>query len=230
MHLPLGVNRLILRGFHALLDFLYLFAIWRLWNQLYPPPAKKQAISSTGVGAVNGAGSTFISCQRACWCSLPKEKYVPLLCCLRVNAPLYFGKCQFIYFNFSFSCCRLSGYPSSQPKPNTFTDGQRGLQGLCVRTLLDRSISYVRKRALFLWNTNCNWQLEDCIKDWNWLARRTFNLTLTTTRESILQATTKIEFEEWKAALFYWHPPDDDIPRIDTLKISTPPVVRISER
>ncbi|KAF9909913.1 hypothetical protein EC991_007716 [Linnemannia zychae] len=41
--------------------------------------------------------------------------------------------------------------------------------------------------------------------------------------ESILQASTKIEFEEWKAALFHWHPPDDDIPRIDTLKISTPP-------
>jgi hypothetical protein len=40
-----------------------------------------------------------------------------------------------------------------------------------------------------------------------------------------LQASTKIEFEEWKAALFYWHPPDDDIPRIDTLKISTPPPV-----
>ncbi|KAF9116060.1 hypothetical protein BGX27_005089 [Mortierella sp. AM989] len=41
--------------------------------------------------------------------------------------------------------------------------------------------------------------------------------------ESILQATTKVEFEEWKAALFYWHPPDDDIPQIDKLKISTPP-------
>ncbi|CAO3567599.1 unnamed protein product [Mortierella alpina] len=41
--------------------------------------------------------------------------------------------------------------------------------------------------------------------------------------ESILQAATKVEFEEWKAALFYWHPPDDDIPQIDTLKIATPP-------
>ncbi|KAF9190279.1 hypothetical protein BGZ50_000310 [Haplosporangium sp. Z 11] len=41
--------------------------------------------------------------------------------------------------------------------------------------------------------------------------------------ESILQATTKVEFEEWKAALFYWHPPDDDIPQIDMLKINTPP-------
>ncbi|KAG0290308.1 hypothetical protein BGZ96_006177 [Linnemannia gamsii] len=48
--------------------------------------------------------------------------------------------------------------------------------------------------------------------------------------ESILQATTKIEFEEWKAALFYWHPPDDDIPRIDTLKISTPPPKNILPR
>ncbi|KAF9156142.1 hypothetical protein BG015_007040 [Linnemannia schmuckeri] len=48
--------------------------------------------------------------------------------------------------------------------------------------------------------------------------------------ESILQASTKIEFEEWKAALFYWHPPDDDIPRIDTLKISTPPPVTITGR
>lgn len=42
--------------------------------------------------------------------------------------------------------------------------------------------------------------------------------------ESILQAATKVEFEEWKAALFHWHPPDDEIPQIDTLKISTPPV------
>ncbi|KAK3814447.1 MAG: Rho GTPase activation protein, partial [Benniella sp.] len=42
--------------------------------------------------------------------------------------------------------------------------------------------------------------------------------------ESVLQAATKVEFEEWKAALFYWHPPDDEIPQIDTLKISTPPV------
>ncbi|KAF9291570.1 hypothetical protein BGZ68_003508 [Mortierella alpina] len=41
--------------------------------------------------------------------------------------------------------------------------------------------------------------------------------------EYILQAATKVEFEEWKAALFYWHPPDDDIPQIDTLKIATPP-------
>ncbi|KAG0259985.1 hypothetical protein BG011_002205 [Mortierella polycephala] len=41
--------------------------------------------------------------------------------------------------------------------------------------------------------------------------------------ESILQATTKVEFEEWKAALFYWHPPDDDIPQIDMLRINTPP-------
>ncbi|KAG0210298.1 hypothetical protein BGX28_009454 [Mortierella sp. GBA30] len=41
--------------------------------------------------------------------------------------------------------------------------------------------------------------------------------------ESILQAATKVEYEEWKAALFYWHPPDEDIPQIDTLKISTPP-------
>ncbi|KAF9124230.1 hypothetical protein BGW39_008339 [Mortierella sp. 14UC] len=48
--------------------------------------------------------------------------------------------------------------------------------------------------------------------------------------ESILQASTKIEFEEWKAALFYWHPPDDDIPRIDTLKISTPPPKNIMTR
>ncbi|KAF9934878.1 hypothetical protein FBU30_010145 [Linnemannia zychae] len=48
--------------------------------------------------------------------------------------------------------------------------------------------------------------------------------------ESILQASTKIEFEEWKAALFYWHPPDDDIPRIDTLKISTPPLKNIMPR
>ncbi|KAF9096390.1 hypothetical protein BGX23_011464 [Mortierella sp. AD031] len=48
--------------------------------------------------------------------------------------------------------------------------------------------------------------------------------------ESILQASTKIEFEEWKAALFYWHPPDDDIPQIDTLKISTPPPKNIVPR
>ncbi|KAF9382102.1 hypothetical protein BGX21_001929 [Mortierella sp. AD011] len=40
--------------------------------------------------------------------------------------------------------------------------------------------------------------------------------------ESILQATTKEDFEEWKAALFFWHPPDDDIPQIDKLKIATP--------
>ncbi|KAF9997548.1 hypothetical protein BGZ65_006875, partial [Modicella reniformis] len=42
--------------------------------------------------------------------------------------------------------------------------------------------------------------------------------------ESILQAATKVDFEEWKAALFYWHPPDDEIPQIDSLKISTPAV------
>ncbi|KAF9437305.1 hypothetical protein BGZ76_001254 [Entomortierella beljakovae] len=41
--------------------------------------------------------------------------------------------------------------------------------------------------------------------------------------EAILQATTKAEFEEWKAALFYWHPSDEEIPQIDKLKISTPP-------
>ncbi|KAI7821555.1 hypothetical protein BC939DRAFT_455518 [Gamsiella multidivaricata] len=48
--------------------------------------------------------------------------------------------------------------------------------------------------------------------------------------ESILQATTKVEFEEWKAALFYWHPPDDEIPQIDTLKISTPPTKSVLPR
>ncbi|KAF9282760.1 hypothetical protein BGZ74_002086 [Mortierella antarctica] len=41
--------------------------------------------------------------------------------------------------------------------------------------------------------------------------------------ESILQASTKVEFEEWKAALFFWHPPDDEIPQIESLKVSTPP-------
>ncbi|KAF9320931.1 hypothetical protein BG003_004213 [Podila horticola] len=41
--------------------------------------------------------------------------------------------------------------------------------------------------------------------------------------ESILQASTKVEFEEWKAALFYWHPPDDEIPQIESLHVSTPP-------
>lgn len=44
-------------------------------------------------------------------------------------------------------------------------------------------------------------------------------------RESILQASTKVEFEEWKAALFYWHPPDDEIPQIESLHVSTPPTV-----
>ncbi|KAG0313980.1 hypothetical protein BGZ99_008442 [Dissophora globulifera] len=48
--------------------------------------------------------------------------------------------------------------------------------------------------------------------------------------ESVLQATTKVEFEEWKAALFYWHPPDEDIPQIDTLKIATPLVKPIPPR
>ncbi|KAF9583097.1 hypothetical protein BGW38_010257, partial [Lunasporangiospora selenospora] len=48
--------------------------------------------------------------------------------------------------------------------------------------------------------------------------------------ESILQAATKIEFEEWKAAIFHWHPPDDDIPPIETLKVSTPPTRHIFPR
>ncbi|KAG0349200.1 hypothetical protein BG004_000855 [Podila humilis] len=48
--------------------------------------------------------------------------------------------------------------------------------------------------------------------------------------ESILQASTKVEFEEWKAALFYWHPPDDEIPQIESLKVSTPPTKHMFPR
>ncbi|KAG0087869.1 hypothetical protein BGZ92_006893 [Podila epicladia] len=48
--------------------------------------------------------------------------------------------------------------------------------------------------------------------------------------ESILQASTKVEFEEWKAALFFWHPPDDEIPQIESLKVSTPPTKHILPR
>ncbi|KAF8950097.1 hypothetical protein BGZ52_003735, partial [Haplosporangium bisporale] len=48
--------------------------------------------------------------------------------------------------------------------------------------------------------------------------------------ESILQASTKVEFEEWKAALFYWHPPDDEIPQIESLKVNTPPTKHMFPR
>ncbi|KAG0264334.1 hypothetical protein DFQ27_001276 [Actinomortierella ambigua] len=40
--------------------------------------------------------------------------------------------------------------------------------------------------------------------------------------ESVLQAATKVDFDEWKAALSAWIPPDEDIPAIEHLKISTP--------
>ncbi|KAF9431002.1 hypothetical protein BGZ94_000469 [Podila epigama] len=44
------------------------------------------------------------------------------------------------------------------------------------------------------------------------------------------KASTKVEFEEWKAALFYWHPPDDEIPQIYSLKVSTPPTKHMFPR
>ncbi|KAF9977158.1 hypothetical protein BGZ73_006829 [Actinomortierella ambigua] len=40
--------------------------------------------------------------------------------------------------------------------------------------------------------------------------------------ESVLQAATKVDFDEWKAALSAWIPPDEDIPAIEQLKISSP--------
>ncbi|KAG0223407.1 hypothetical protein BGW41_005597 [Actinomortierella wolfii] len=41
--------------------------------------------------------------------------------------------------------------------------------------------------------------------------------------ESVLQAATKVDFDEWKAALSAWIPPDEDIPAIEDMKIKSPP-------
>lgn len=154
-HFSVGVHRPTLHGFHALLDSLSLFAILRRWTLLYPLLAKRLAISSTGTETVNGAGSIFISFQRVCWCSLRKERYVlfhPFFSSSEVMESL---KSTYLCMHFFLAYLILLGYSSSQSEPDTFTDNQRGLEGLCVRNLFDRSVPHVR------WTTHISLYLRE---------------------------------------------------------------------
>lgn len=50
----------------------------------------------------------------------------------------------YLCMHFFLAYLFLLGHPSSQSEPDTLTDNQRGLEGLCVRNLFDRSVPHVR--------------------------------------------------------------------------------------